>query len=244
MFDLITGRVTHAPRPRTGPVLVSMAAHAALVTSVLVGAVVFVDAPVPELPAMMAFVAPPPPPPPPAPVETPKKTGTVRAARVPAGAAPIEPPAVVQAQSPSFDDEEDPYGGLEGVPGGIPGGLSGGLEGGLSPDLAPPPPPPARPAPGKPLRVGGAIKEPALVYSVDPVYPRAASAMGLEGTVILEALVDEEGRVTDVRVLRSNGVFDRAALDAVHQWRYSPVLLNGRPERFVLTVVVSFRLTR
>ena len=80
MFDLITRTVTHAPRPRAGPALVSIAAHAALVTSVLVGAVAFIDAPVPELPSMMAFVAPPPPPPPPAtPIETPKKTETVKA---------------------------------------------------------------------------------------------------------------------------------------------------------------------
>jgi outer membrane biosynthesis protein TonB len=38
-------------------------------------------------------------------------------------------------------------------------------------------------------------------------------------------------------------VLDRAALEAVRQWRYSPVILNGRPEMFILTVVVSFRLT-
>lgn len=242
MFDMITGKVTHAPRPRAGPVFVSIAAHAALVTSVLVGAVMFVEAPVPELPMIMAFVAPPPPPPPPpAPVETPKKTETVRPVQTSSEVAPIEPPALIEAEPPSFDDEEEQYG----VEGGVPGGVPGGIAGGLLPDLPPPPPPPPVPsAPRKPLRVGGEIKEPALVSRVEPVYPPAASAMGLEGTVILEALVDEEGRVTDVRVLRSNGVFDRAALDAVHQWRYSPVLLNGRPEKFVLTVVVSFRFTR
>ncbi len=98
------------------------------------------------------------------------------------------------------------------------------------------------PAPRAPLRVGGAVKEPALVHRVDPVYPVLAVSAGLEGTVILEAIVDRDGRVESLRVLRSQGVLDRAALDAVKQWRYSPVLLNGQPEKFILTVVVSFKL--
>jgi TonB family protein len=50
--------------------------------------------------------------------------------------------------------------------------------------------------------------------------------------------------VESVRVLRSPGVFDDAALKAVRQWRYSPVLLNGKPEKFILTVVVSFNFTK
>ncbi|MGH9257563.1 MAG: energy transducer TonB, partial [Vicinamibacterales bacterium] len=56
--------------------------------------------------------------------------------------------------------------------------------------------------------------------------------------------VDEDGRVESVKVLRSPGVFEQTALDAVRQWRYSPVVLNGRPEKFILTVVVSFRLEK
>jgi len=69
MFDLIMGNVTHAPRPRTAPVLVSIAVHGVVVGAILVGTVMVVTAPVPELPAMMAFVASPPPPlPPPPPV--------------------------------------------------------------------------------------------------------------------------------------------------------------------------------
>lgn len=243
MFDLITGKVAHAPRPRTGPALVSIAAHAALVTSVFLGAVMFVDAPVPELPMMMAFVAPPPPPPPPpAPADpAPKKNEIVKPAPASGDVAPLQPPALIEPEAAVVDSGED-EGGVEG---GVPGGMAGGVAGGLFPEIAPPPPPPPPlPEPRKPLRIGGEIREPALVHRVDPVYPPAATAMGLEGTVILEALVDEEGRVTDVRVLRSYGVFDKAALDAVRQWRYSPVLLNGRPERFLLTVVVSFRLTR
>jgi TonB family protein len=56
--------------------------------------------------------------------------------------------------------------------------------------------------------------------------------------------VDEEGRVENLRVLRSPGVFEQAAVEAVRQWRYSPVILNGRPEKFILTVTVLFRLDK
>ena len=65
----------------------------------------------------------------------------------------------------------------------------------------------------------------------------------LQGMVILEAIVDEEGTVTEVKVLRSvNPLLDREALAAVRQWRYSPVVLNGRPVPFVLSVSLSFSL--
>jgi protein TonB len=87
------------------------------------------------------------------------------------------------------------------------------------------------------------MQPPALVRRVNPTYPDLAVRANVEGVVILEAVVDREGHVEDVRVLRSMPLLDRAALDAVRQWQYSPLLLNGKPERFVLTVVVSFRLS-
>ena len=128
--------------------------------------------------------------------------------------------------------------GLVGDEGGAPGGIAGGIVAGI--DIpAPPVMPPAR---GEPIRVGGQIQPPALVHKVDPVYPPLAIAAGVEGIVILEAIVDREGRVEQLKVLRSRGVLDRPAMEAVRQWRYSPVLLNGVPERFILTVVVSFNL--
>jgi protein TonB len=61
--------------------------------------------------------------------------------------------------------------------------------------------------------------------------------------VILEATVGRDGRVEEVRVLRSVPLLDNAARDAVLQWEYAPLLLNGKPERFILTVTLSFNLT-
>ena len=124
----------------------------------------------------------------------------------------------------------------------MPGGVIGGVVGGFEPLAPPPPPPPPPPAPRGPIRIGGQIKEPALIYRVEPVYPGVAVSANIEGTVILEAIVDEEGRVETVKVLRSLSVLDKPAIDAVKQWRYSPVLLNGKPEKFILTVAITFRL--
>ena len=243
MFDLIMGNVKHAPRPRATPVIVSIAVHASVVGAVLVGTLVFVTAPVPEVPVMMAFVAPPPPPPPPpAPPDRPPEKGeSPKPSPAAAGVAPIVQPSEIEAE-PALEDEEEVGGVDDGVPGGIMGGVVGGLISEIPPP--PPPPPPQPEAPRGPVRVGGQIKEPTLIHRVDPEYPLLAQASQIEGVVILEAIVDQEGRIESLKVLRSAPVFDRAALAAVRQWRYSPVILNGRPERFILTVVVSFNLEK
>ena len=122
--------------------------------------------------------------------------------------------------------------------------MVGGVVGGLVSELSPPPPPPPSPPPvaRAPVRVGGELKAPALVEPVAPEYPPIAVQARVQGVVILEAVVDLYGRVEDVRVLRSIPLLDKAAITAVRQWRYSPLLLNGAPERFVLTVTVSFSL--
>jgi protein TonB len=86
------------------------------------------------------------------------------------------------------------------------------------------------------------VTAPALLERVEPEYPPIAVRAQVKGVVILEAVVGLNGRVEDVRVLRSIPLLDAAAIQAVRKWRYSPLLLNGTPERFVLTVTVSFSL--
>jgi protein TonB len=92
------------------------------------------------------------------------------------------------------------------------------------------------------VRIGGAIKAPGLVKRVDPVYPDIALMAKVNGTVILEAIVGADGSVESVRVLRSVKFLDQAAIEAVKQWRYSPLVLNGVPTPFVLSVTLSFRM--
>jgi TonB family protein len=92
------------------------------------------------------------------------------------------------------------------------------------------------------VRVGGHLNPPKLVKRVDPEYPALAQAAGLRAIIILEARVDTSGRVVSVTVLRGQALFDEAAIAAVKQWRYMPLLLNGEPTEFILTVTVNFNL--
>jgi|SRR5688572_2396113 protein TonB len=236
MFDLITGKVQHAPRHQAVSVLVSSAAQVAIVAAIVTTTVLVIDPPIPKAAMMMAFVAAPPPPPPPPPPKAPEPAPSApKPVPTTGAAAPVEPPVSIEPERPPTDLDDE---GVVDVAGGVPGGIIGGVVGDLEP-LPPPPPPPAS---RRPVRVGGVIKEPALTYRVEPVYPGVAISANIEGTVILEAIVNEDGRVETVRVLRSVSVLDRAAVDAVKQWRYSPVILNGIPEKFILTVAVTFRL--
>lgn len=93
-----------------------------------------------------------------------------------------------------------------------------------------------------PVRVGGAVQEPKKLVNVDPMYPALARSAKVEGVVIIEATIDEAGNVRDARVLRSNALFDQAAVDAVKQWKYTPTLLNGQPVEVLMTTVVNFAL--
>ena len=93
-----------------------------------------------------------------------------------------------------------------------------------------------------PVRVGGDIKEPRRTTYVAPVYPPIAQQAGIQGIVIVEAVIGIDGAVQEARILRPVPMLDQAALDAVTQWRYAPTLLNGQPVPVVMTVTVSFSL--
>lgn len=97
--------------------------------------------------------------------------------------------------------------------------------------------------PAEPIRITTGVTEPVETLRVNPVYPEAARKGRIEGTVILEAIISASGQVESVRVLRSaHPLLDRAALDAVPQWRYRPALFNGRPVAVYLSVAVHFQL--
>ena len=92
------------------------------------------------------------------------------------------------------------------------------------------------------VRVGGQIKEPKKLKNVAPEYPDIAKQARVQGIVILECTISPQGRVTDVKVLRSIPLLDEAARAAVLQWVYSPTLLNGVPVPVIMTVTVNFKL--
>ena len=120
-----------------------------------------------------------------------------------------------------------------------PGIITGNFD---SRAIAAPPPQPA--APQEPVRIGGTIRQPLKVRNVDPVYPGIAQAARVQGTVIIEAMLSPDGRMMNARVLRSVPLLDQAALDAVRQWEYTPTLLNGVAVPVIMTITVTFTLSR
>lgn len=92
----------------------------------------------------------------------------------------------------------------------------------------------------KAVRVGGQIRPPVRLNEVAPVYPAIAQSARVQGDVVIEATIDEEGKVADARVVKSVPMLDQAALDAVRQWQYRPSLLNGVPTAVITTVTVKF----
>ena len=113
---------------------------------------------------------------------------------------------------------------------GLPDGVFGGGPGG---DVT-------AETPRPPLRVGGEVHPPRKVRHVDPVYPELARRAGVTGMVILECVIDREGRVRAVTVLRGHPLLNAAAAEAVGQWTYRPTLLNGVPVEIVMVVTVRF----
>jgi TonB family protein len=94
------------------------------------------------------------------------------------------------------------------------------------------------------VRVGGNIRPAKLLKQVRPQYPGHLVAKGVEGTVLLEAVVGTNGEMLSVETHNSSVDPDliKAAIDAVQQWQYEPTLLNGQPVEIVTTVTVDFRL--
>jgi len=104
-----------------------------------------------------------------------------------------------------------------------------------------------RPAPtGTPqrIRVGGNVQATRLLTSVKPLYPPGAEAAGIEGTVLLHAVISTQGDLLSISLMSTSvdAELAKAAMDAVQQWHYQPTLLNGAPVEVVTTIAVTFRL--
>src|SRR3954454_21058962 len=107
---------------------------------------------------------------------------------------------------------------------------------------APPPRPPNPPKPSGPVRVADLPVAPRKTEDMRPIYPDIARQARIEGTVVMEAVLDPSGRVTQLHVIKSVPMLDQAALDAVRQWRYTPSVYGGRPVSVLMTITVRFTL--
>lgn len=106
-----------------------------------------------------------------------------------------------------------------------------------------PRPQPSSAAPRR-IRVGGNVQATKLMDVVKPVYPADAQSAGIEGTVLLRAVISTGGNLLGVSVMNTSADpgLAKAAMDAVQQWRYQPTLLNGVPVEVITTINVNFRL--
>ncbi len=98
----------------------------------------------------------------------------------------------------------------------------------------------------QPQGEAGQVQASVPLYDLNPppVYPASARRRGMEGTVVLEVLVDRTGQPAQVRVLQSSGydLLDGSALKSVRQWRFSPGRRMGRPQEMWVQVPVRFQL--
>jgi protein TonB len=94
-----------------------------------------------------------------------------------------------------------------------------------------------------PIPVGGSVLRPRIVERVEPQYTEMARRARLEGTVIVEAVIDETGHVVNVKVLKGLPMgLDKAAVDAVSRWRFEPATLHGRAVKVFYSLTVNFRV--
>lgn len=236
--DLFTGPPENLETRRSTRLLpVSIALHALVIIAVIIVPLLATG----ELPpiagqrmvAMLASPVPPPLPPPPV-------TATPHRAPATQMAPPTQEPQFTHPGPSAPSNVPVGPGGLESVTQGLPGvGLGEPLFGGGG---LPGPPAREEGAASGPRKVGGDIRTPRKLRHVAPEYPAIARQAHIEGTVVIDAIIGEDGRVQQATIRESKPLLDEAALRAVRQWEYTPTRLNGVPVAVIMTVEVHFRL--
>ena len=93
------------------------------------------------------------------------------------------------------------------------------------------------------IRVGGSVTPARLIRQTKPVYPAELQQLGVEGTVVIAAIISKDGTVLSPKVRNTvDARLSAAALDAVSQWAYQPALLNGQPVETITTITLDFQL--
>jgi periplasmic protein TonB len=228
--------------------LVSLIVHGLVIAALIVAPLYFTQSL--DLKAFqntwLVTPAPPPPAPPPAPAMMMRTVKSV--ARLMQGgkmmAPTVIPKQVAIIKEAPLPPDTDVDGVVGGVPGGIPGGQMGGVLGGIvggtghSGIVIAAPPPVAR----RVVRIGGNLKPPKQIYSEAPKYPVIAKQAQIQGTVIIDAVIDEHGDLVQARVVSGPALLIPSALETVLKWKYEPTRLNGEPISVEMHVEVHFVL--
>lgn len=163
---------------------------------------------------------------------------------------PVQPPQDIPDLPPPVPNADGPVNDSQGtsdqgIQGGSQNGQDGGIDGGSDegiPNL-PPGPPADTSAPSGPIHITAEVKKPEVLRRVSPVYPEPARRARVQGAVILEAIIDQRGNVTSVRVVRGLPMgLEQSAIQAVSQWKFQPATLAGRPVAVYFNLTVQFEV--
>jgi len=226
--------------------LASLMAHAVILCMVIIVPLVFFSSLQADELVTFLITPPPPPPPPPPPTPPPAANPDRQIYHYVGTDVYTAPPRIPEGPIPDGDGPD--FGPVvRAIPGALGG--TGGTVGPLSslatlinngPIVMPEPPKPPE-KPKTPIRFAS-LEPSKLIVKVSPVYPDLARKAHVSGAVHLEAVVDEEGNIATIKVLRGHPLLVNAAVDAVKQWKYPPTILNGEPYPIIATVVVEFHL--
>ncbi len=235
MLDMPTLRDTRNP----AELVLSLIIHIVIVGAVILAPLLFTQVLDVHSFEAVFLVAPRPPAAPPPPAAQPLKVARPMARVL--DISKLTAPAVIPAKIKIVADQAPDLGaGVSGgVVGGVPGGVLGGIIGGVtdSAKIAPPAPPER-----KIVRVGGDVKPPVPISTPQPYYPAVARAAHVEGLVVIDAIIDEEGNVVQARAVEGPPLLVAAALDAVAKWKYQPTYLNGQAVSIRTHIQVMFHL--
>jgi protein TonB len=238
----------------------SLLVHGAVIMALLVASLVPMAMKIPDRlrPTMLAIPPPMPPPPPPAGVHVARTVRSAPSKFIFPTARPLpslpSPREVVIAEAPPVLEAGEQLGG---VPGGIPGGITGGTVGGIPGGFLPPAPPPAPVPPAsvaapkvpaaptvaqERIQVDSEVQESKLVVMIKPQYPMLAMQARIQGKVRLAAIIDKDGKITELKVVSGHALLVDSALAAIKQWRYRPTFLHGEPVEVATQIIVDFHL--
>ena len=170
----------------------------------------------------------------------------------PPGTSPVQQSSTILVAPPRIPPTivQETHDGPPGPP--QVGDLSGGCTSVCAPNGVPhsvgemmrftlPPEPPAAP---QRMVTSPGVTAGQLVHRVQPVYPRIALLTGVEGTVVLHAIISKAGAIESLRVVSGPPMLQQAAVDAVQQWRYRPFFLGKVPVEVETQITVNFVLSR
>jgi protein TonB len=95
-----------------------------------------------------------------------------------------------------------------------------------------------------PVRVSSELQAAKIIKKVVPQYPVLARQARISGTVKLMGIIAKDGTVQKLQVISGHPLLQKAALDAVSQWRYQPTILSGQPVEVIAPIDVIFTLTQ